>query len=381
MLGGSAIAGLIKAGLIKIVLLKIGLIKIGLIKISICLFDPAPSHLPEIIVGVASAIIWGSIALIALVVLREPIARFLSTVGGRLTKLSFAGVELGLIAAAPDAGLSDDANSFGSMDPQALASSSTSQTLMNALSGSFIPNSFAVIDLGKGEKWLVSRLFIFAIMLRQVRGVRCFVFVDRGRVANEYLGTILTEDIRKTIANVYPWLERVFAKAYKDKLWESGSWVPMSTVAVQEPILNPNSAPRKALSLEWNFAAQVAQEYVALLKKDRNWITANPGDPPSEPTFSNALMGNDVAKLPWVKLGTSEEYGRWIDRDLFLQDFGEVICTDQVSVSAKDDEKIRAVVNSEGPFLAVVRSSGKFVSLIDRERALEELARSRAEEV
>ncbi len=59
-------------------------------------------------------------------------------------------------------------------------------------------------------------------MLKQVRGVRCFVFVDRsGRVPNEYLGTVSTENIRGALAQSYPWLDWVFAKAYKDMLWQN----------------------------------------------------------------------------------------------------------------------------------------------------------------
>ena len=286
--------------------------------------------------------------------LRKPIAQFLSTIGGRLTKLSIAGVELEL-AAAPNIELSGDAKSFGGMDPQTLANDSASQTLTGALQGDIVPNSYVVIDLGVGKSWLISRLFIFAIMLRRVRGVRCFVFVDRsGRVPNEYLGTISTEDIHLALAQRYPPLDRVFAKAYKDQLWQG--WMAMTVIR----------------TLDQSFAIQVVREYVALLKQGWDWKSVAPY--PSEVNAATAIPADG----PWVQLGTSMEYGLWIDRDLLRQAFKDVIHEDQVSLASGASEKTRETVNAYAPFLAVVRASGQFVYLIDRAMVLEGLATRRA---
>src|SRR5579863_9497511 len=131
---------------------------LGPVEVAVSRLDSS-SHLPEAILGFAATAMWGFLVLIVLIVLREPIAKFLSSVGGRLSKISVAGIELEL-ATAPNAELSKDASSFGGMDPQQLANSSTSQTLVDALYGPIIPDSYAVIDLGIGKSWLTSRLFI-----------------------------------------------------------------------------------------------------------------------------------------------------------------------------------------------------------------------------
>ncbi len=337
---------------------------LGPIEVELARTD-TPSHLPEAILGFAGTVIWGGFALLALILLREPIARFLSSIGGRLSKLSIAGIEFEL-AAAPNAELPPDAKSFGSMDPQALTSDSTSQTLVNALNGPIVPDSYVLIDLGIGKSWLISRLFIFSIMLRQVRAVRCFVFVDsKGRAPNEYLGTISTDDVRGALAQRYPWLERIFAKAYKDRLWHASRAVPMST----------------ARTLGHHFAADVVQEYVALLKQGRNWLAPaiKPSDPSPEPTHAQVQL--EIAEGPWVQVGTSTEYGQWIDRVVLFQDFKDVLQTDQVPRWAQADAKMREVLSSDCPFLAVVRHSGQFVSLIDRAKVVYDLAKSQDRDV
>ncbi len=78
---------------------------LGPLEVEISRLSPQASGLPEAILAFAATILWVILALIALIVFREPIARFLSTVGGRLSKISVAGIELEL-AAAPKAELS-----------------------------------------------------------------------------------------------------------------------------------------------------------------------------------------------------------------------------------------------------------------------------------
>ena len=333
---------------------------LGPIEVEISRLDPPSSRLPEAILAFAGTAIWGFLALVALIIFRKPIATFLSTFGGRLSKISIAGIELEL-AKTPSAQLSSDATSFGSMDSQQLASDSNSQTLKNALQGRPVPHSYAIIDLGTGKNWLISRLFIFAVMLRLVRGVRCFVFVSGSGGPRQYLGTIAVEDIRWTLARLYPWLERIFAKAYKDQLWQ-----PPPPPMPAKPITTQGFG-----MLDKDLAAVVAHEYVVLLKD--NWT--------GQGAFPNVTAENNYSTFQperpnefWVQVGTSKEYGAWIDADLLLRDFDGVILTERILQRASTEEKVRKVVCLTAPYLAVVGDSGEFISLIDRCKVLEELA-------
>lgn len=334
---------------------------VGPLEIAVSPSSADASRLPEAILGFAGTALWGLIALMAIIVFRHPLAQFLSSVGGRLTKISVAGIELEL-AESPKAELNENLRSFGSMDPQDLASSSTSQTLVQALSGPLIPDSYAVIDLGIGKSWLISRLFIFAVMLRAVRGVRCFVFVDRSAgVPNEYIGTISTEDLRWRIAENYKWLEQALSKAYKDNLWRQ----------FVSPVLDSG--------LESNFAAGVVQEYIKLLKKDWNWaaIPGSPYEPAPELNRQDFLA--EHANGPWVSIGDKEEYGFWIDREILIREFKGILHFDRLPLSLRSQDKIREIVGCDTRFVAVVRSSGQFVSLVDRARVLADVSKQSAE--
>ena len=339
----------------------IGGIMAGPIEVLVSRLDPPSSRLPEAILAFAGTVIWGFLALVALIIFRKPLAKFLSTVGGRISKISIAGIELEL-AETPSAQLSSDATSFGSMDSQQLASDSNSQTLKNALQGRPVPHSYAMIDLGTGKSWLISRLFIFAVMLRLVRGVRCFVFVSGSGDLHQYLGTIPVEDIRWTLARLYPWLERIFAKAYKDQLWQ-----PQPSPTPAKPITTQGFG-----ILDKDLAAVVAHEFVLLLKDSWKGGATFPNG------TAEANYSTFVPKSPdelWVQVGTSKEYGAWIDADLLLRDFDGVILTDRILQRASTGEKVRKVVGLTAPYLAVVGDSGEFISLIDRCKVLEELAR------
>jgi len=322
--------------------------------------EPSPSHLPEAILAFAGTAIWGFLTLVALILFREPIARFLTTVGGRLSKISIAGIEMEL-AQTPSAQLSPDATSFGSLDPQQLTNDSGSQTLKNALQGRPVPHSYAIVDLGTGKSWLLSRLYIFAVMLHRVRGVRCFVFVSGSGSPRQYLGTIAVEDIRWTLARLYPYLERVFAKAYKDQLWQ-----PPQPTLPAKPITTQGFG-----MLDKDLAAVVAHEFVLLLKD--NWKGAG-GFPNITQEANYSTFDPERPTELWVQVGTSKEYGDWIDSSALLRDFDGTILTDRILQSASTAEKVRKLISSTAPYLALVGDSGEFISLVDRYKVLEELA-------
>lgn len=60
---------------------------------------------------------------------------------------------------------------------------------------------YAVIDLGKGQEWLTSRLYIFAIMLERMRGLRCFVFLEtKDEIDQRFLGIASPREVRWALA-------------------------------------------------------------------------------------------------------------------------------------------------------------------------------------
>jgi hypothetical protein len=73
---------------------------------------------------------------------------------------------------------------------------------------------FATIDLGGGESWLTTRLLLFALLLEELRGLRCLVFVHTAPgVGQEFLGLASPVSIRRALASTYPWLDAAVADA------------------------------------------------------------------------------------------------------------------------------------------------------------------------
>jgi hypothetical protein len=74
---------------------------------------------------------------------------------------------------------------------------------------------YAIIDLGEGKKWLSSRLYIFALILGRVSGLKSFVFVEtRNGVTRSFVGSASPLLIGKSLAKRYPWLESAFNIVY-----------------------------------------------------------------------------------------------------------------------------------------------------------------------
>ena len=68
--------------------------------------------------------------------------------------------------------------------------------------------------LGEGAEGR-SRLFVFAEMLPRLRGLRCFVFVERaGTIRRRLVGIARAEKVRWALASQFPWLEQALMHEY-----------------------------------------------------------------------------------------------------------------------------------------------------------------------
>jgi hypothetical protein len=76
---------------------------------------------------------------------------------------------------------------------------------------------YAVINLGRGDQWLASRLLIFSVVARELRQVRCIVLtaVTETDGRERFLGLVATEDVRRALAWQYPWLEVALFNAWQ----------------------------------------------------------------------------------------------------------------------------------------------------------------------
>jgi hypothetical protein len=145
------------------------------------------------------AIVWPLVALIGVVVLWR--SGVMSELGRRTTKISVFQVSLKLATASPGElpGLEQLRDPVASQEFQSGAASLMQQLLQ--------PDDvdYAVIDLRDGHRWLASRLYLFAELLRRQRGLRCIVFVERrDPISRRLIGIADPVDLKWAMASRYP---------------------------------------------------------------------------------------------------------------------------------------------------------------------------------
>jgi hypothetical protein len=120
------------------------------------------------VVDLISALAWPAVVLVVLLVYRRTLPRLITGVLGRATRLSVFQIAIDL-APAPDAytrGFVADVVESGLAIYQESGISGVLQEI--AKEGQ---SDYAVIELGSGNRWLTSRLFLFAAVLKRMRGL------------------------------------------------------------------------------------------------------------------------------------------------------------------------------------------------------------------
>lgn len=166
------------------------------------------------IVELVKALAWPTVVIGALIGFHKPLRQLFSQLGHRATKLSVfeLSVELSTVPEFTPTWSGPYLSDVRQLSPAEEFSSGAAALFeqFQREGGS----DYAVIDLSTGQQWLTSRLFIFAIMLERMRGLRCFVFVeDKGNVRRRLIGTASPQHIRWGLARRHSYLETAFAKA------------------------------------------------------------------------------------------------------------------------------------------------------------------------
>jgi hypothetical protein len=75
---------------------------------------------------------------------------------------------------------------------------------------------YLLVDIEEGHFWLTSRLFIFSLLLRRVRGLRCVVVVETAKgLSRRLLGITTPEQLGQVLAGRFPWFNDALAEAFK----------------------------------------------------------------------------------------------------------------------------------------------------------------------
>jgi len=312
----------------------------------------------SVAVEVAKALAWPLVAFVAALVFREPLTRFVEALGARTTKLSVFKVELELAAGAAPAKLPllEDIQHAPSS-----AEISDSSRMMLEQAQSTEPADFAVINLGDGDEWLTSRLYIAAAMLERMRGVKVFVFVERAAGSNRrFVALESVSTVRWVLARRFPWLEVAFARAYAASQGIDPRHLPASTRFVTSDTGALESYPARQLVAAFIDSLQLPTGSSAL---------GSPGAPsPVEEWFT--LSGGRDERAALVTRRLLEEllppgaFALWADE----------------GVDLPRSRRTQAVLRRRGSFVALLDCDRRFSRLVHRSALLENVVESLVDE-
>ena len=221
------------------------------------------------------------------------------------------------------------------------------------------PIDYAIVDLGRGDAWLTTRLYLFAVLLERMRDLRAFVFIytsDDGH-HQQYLGIARAVDVRWALARAYPYLEETWASVYAGQL-------DRASRETNEP--KEKGPIDKQGRVEPHRATWMPQDFLSALQKT---VTRKPrGTPWVE---LDAPEGGSWERAAWLRMGDVREL---LDGTLVTS---AIVEDDHSDINRQ--EQLRQVLEHRGDFVAIVRN-GDFVRLIDRHDVIERMAHRAAME-
>lgn len=282
---------------------------------------------------------WPLVVLVIVLILRKPLIQFVSELGKRATKLSAfeVSVEFATVPSPPtpwsDPSIYESSNLLGGNV------SSTSIMELFRRTGDFPRWHYLVVDIEAGRRWLISRLFLFSVILRYMHNLKCVVFVEtRDENRQRFLGIAKPEMVRLTIAQNYPWLDQALVEA----------WSRQNFPVLSEPL-----------------ARDAAENIVNIFIEDSR--VRKREDPQNQDD--------------WEQLGDQPvwEHTKWLDsarinkdmRGVFYdRDQSQFIDSPETSTSKRTE----AILRRQSPFVALVNNKGEFKGLVDRQVLLDKVA-------
>jgi hypothetical protein len=295
-----------------------------------------------------AAYAWPVVTILGLMIFRQPIKQFLKTVSSRATEIGIGWASVKLPEAKQPSSLQIEAI----RELQSDQWNESSFGWFQAFSSSSANSEYAQLNLGNGDEWITSRLFIFAVMLQRMKSLKCVVFTKvliSGDV--RFLGCASPDNIHLALSANQPWLEIAFAKAYSAEL---------SAL----PVAGPGQAViRIDGSLDPQRAENIVRSFISSLKD-----------------YTGAMSNSDPDS--WVSFvgRTDREHATWVTESELQRVIGVYLWRDAIegrvddSVGQKKAE-IQRVVGKSSPYVAVVKD-GFYKSLVNRIALLTEIGQS-----
>ena len=304
------------------------------------------------IVNLVQILIWPIFATIFVIIYRASIKKFFKSAGKRMSKVSIANlfaIELQEVSEFKISELKIGQEAiYQTIANREIYSSNLAELRRQFQNPSASDCTIINLDI----TWFSSRLFLFAFLLKNLRNLRCMVFVQTGGdMKNKYLGNATPEQVQDAIARTFPKYSPALDKALKNKdqpsIYEihAGGW--------SLPALNPDSP-----------------------------LTLSVVDFVSEQFVTNITEPNSLDAKNYVKTGRGYENACIIDlrkiREILGKEFNESFVIKRAGMPEEElkEELLRNVLRGSGPFTAELDSNHVFRTLIDRNAVLEEVSKT-----
>jgi len=311
----------------------------------------------QLVVDVIKALAWPAVVAFALYLFRRPLVDLVAQVARRAKKFTVYEVSVEL-ATLPELSATW---AVGSQDVRQLTSAqffdSASQTLFQEL---LKPQGadYAIVNLGSGQKWLTSRLFIFALILGAVARLRAFVFLETaGGVRRRFLGVATPASIHEALARQYPWLEEAQLRAAAGQYpVTQNDTAGVSRFSNQPPIFSGTDS--------WP-VTNFVKSFIEGIQRSTT--------PPAAETGSHLQIG--TCPLVW-------ERTHWIDGERLERDLAGCLqyawCED--APDKPRSSLAEAILRRSDAFVALVDPDRRFVGLVDRNLLLDQAWKDRKSE-
>jgi hypothetical protein len=313
----------------------------------------------ELVIEAIKALAWPLVVVFSLYLFRHPLVDLVAQIARRAQKVSVFEVSVEF-ATLPEL---HPSWSVKEGDVRRLTSSSIFDSSTASLFHDLLKATdaeCAIVDLGSGQGWLTSRLFIFALILGEVRGLRAFVFVETvAGIRQRFLGIATPYNVRRSLGVRYPWLEEAFAKAL---LRGYTNGLPLVTKIGSSTFTN---APSPLMPGAEEFRVM---NFVRSLVEELQRKSIPPND--EQNSYISFETAEPAPGMLW-------ERTHWISGDRLERDLAGVLDYAWLEVSPDTPRTMMAdaVVRRPVPLVALVDADRKFRGLVDRYALLDLRAR------
>lgn len=290
------------------------------------------------VIELIKSIAWPLVVIIGLIMLRKPLTAFLSSLGGRITKLSVfeVSIEIATLPVPPSPW----------SDPQSSAMTggdvySTAFMMLFERIKETNPWEYLIVDIKDGRFWLLSRVFIFTVFLQAMRGLKCVVFVEStDSFYRKLIGVASPDAVRSALVHEFPWFEWALSASKRKH---------------NIPLLNSSVSPNDAGNIIRDFIEQPEMRVQ---------------NPPPVPEKWAKLGEQDIWEhTEWL---TTENKDRYLSRSFFEWDSSHYLATPAV----KPEARAKELLSRKAPFVAIVNSKLEFQGLVDRAKLVESAVES-----